>query len=129
MRSSWKNSWKDGVTMPKTKARMMAEEMESDQAEPISKLIRQIQNVKVDPEGGMGPVRRAVQKGVGALGPAVQGIESMMRRPRRDEDEMSELTREVGRSMNYKKGGKVKSSASKRGDGIAQRGKTRGKFV
>ena len=115
--------------MPKTKARMMAEEMESDQAEPLSKLIRQIQNVKVDPEGGMGPVRSAVKKGVGALGPAVQGIEGMMRRPRRDEDEMSELTREVGRSMNYKKGGKVKSSASKRGDGIAQRGKTRGKFV
>jgi hypothetical protein len=30
--------------------------------------------------------------------------------------------------MNYKAGGKV-SSASKRGDGIAQRGKTRGKIV
>ena len=30
----------------------------------------------------------------------------------------------------YKKGGKVKrSSASKRGDGIAQRGKTRGRMV
>jgi hypothetical protein len=27
------------------------------------------------------------------------------------------------------KGGKVKSSASKRGDGIAQRGKTRGKMI
>ena len=29
----------------------------------------------------------------------------------------------------FKKGGAVKSSASKRGDGIAQRGKTRGRFV
>lgn len=29
----------------------------------------------------------------------------------------------------FKKGGAVKSSASKRADGIAQRGKTRGKFV
>jgi hypothetical protein len=28
-----------------------------------------------------------------------------------------------------KKGGAVKSSASKRGDGIAQRGKTRGKLM
>lgn len=28
----------------------------------------------------------------------------------------------------FKRGGSVKSSASKRGDGIAQRGKTRGKF-
>jgi hypothetical protein len=31
--------------------------------------------------------------------------------------------------MGMKKGGSVKSSASKRGDGIAQRGKTRGKLV
>lgn len=120
--------------MPKTKARMMAEEMESDQAEPISKLIRQIQNVKVDPEGGMGPVRRAVQKGVGALAPAVQGVEGMMRRPRRTEDEMLELTREVGRGMNYKKGGKVKKmaaggSASKRADGCAVKGKTKGRIL
>jgi hypothetical protein len=35
-----------------------------------------------------------------------------------------------GDTENYKKGGKVKrSSASKRGDGIAQRGKTRGRMV
>ena len=31
--------------------------------------------------------------------------------------------------MGMKKGGKVKSSASKRADGIAQRGKSKGKFV
>ena len=29
----------------------------------------------------------------------------------------------------FKKGGSVKSSASKRGDGIAQRGKTKGRMV
>jgi hypothetical protein len=29
----------------------------------------------------------------------------------------------------YKRGGAVKSSASKRADGIAQRGKTRGKYI
>jgi hypothetical protein len=29
----------------------------------------------------------------------------------------------------FKRGGTVKSSASKRGDGIAQRGKTRGKYL
>ena len=35
-----------------------------------------------------------------------------------------------GTSENYKRGGKVKrSSASKRGDGIAQRGKTRGRMI
>ena len=32
-------------------------------------------------------------------------------------------------SPGYKKGGSVKSSASRRADGIAQRGKTRGKMV
>jgi hypothetical protein len=31
--------------------------------------------------------------------------------------------------MGMKKGGKVKSSASKRADGIAQRGKTKGKII
>ena len=31
--------------------------------------------------------------------------------------------------MGMKKGGKVRSSASKRADGIAQRGKTKGRFV
>lgn len=31
-------------------------------------------------------------------------------------------------NLGYKKGGSVKSSASKRADGIAQRGKTRGKL-
>jgi hypothetical protein len=50
----------------------------------------------------------------------------MTSRPRRSPDEMSELTREIGRGM--KSGGKV-SSASKRADGIAQRGKTRGRMV
>ena len=29
----------------------------------------------------------------------------------------------------YKRGGKVKNTASRRGDGIAQRGKTRGKYL
>ena len=33
------------------------------------------------------------------------------------------------RGADYKKGGSVKSSASKRADGIAQRGKTKGRFV
>ena len=32
-------------------------------------------------------------------------------------------------SRGMKKGGSVKSSASKRADGIAQRGKTRGKYI
>jgi hypothetical protein len=35
----------------------------------------------------------------------------------------------VSKSSKYKSGGSVKSSASKRADGCAQRGKTRGKMV
>ena len=42
-------------------------------------------------------------------------------------DEEKQKLRELGVEV-YKKGGKV-SSASKRADGIAQRGKTRGKIV
>lgn len=46
----------------------------------------------------------------------------------RSSEEMDELTREIKRgSKNMKKGGSV-SSASSRADGIAQRGKTRGKM-
>ena len=51
---------------------------------------------------------------------------------RLSDEEKDELRREVTRGNkgedSYKKGGKV-SSASKRGDGIAQRGKTRGKMI
>lgn len=47
---------------------------------------------------------------------------------RREEEDKASTTRtEMGKG--FKKGGKVKSSASKRADGCAQRGKTRGKMV
>jgi hypothetical protein len=43
---------------------------------------------------------------------------------------LSKLPTEVRNKMGYmKKGGQVKSSASKRADGCAQKGKTRGKMV
>lgn len=41
---------------------------------------------------------------------------------------MAKMNKAIGYG-GYKKGGKVASSASKRADGIAQRGKTRGKMV
>jgi len=46
----------------------------------------------------------------------VEGPEAANRRARREQ-------------LGYRKGGSVKSSASRRADGIAQRGKTRGKFI
>ena len=41
----------------------------------------------------------------------------------------AEARARMGRGSTYKRGGAVKSSASRRADGIAQRGKTRGKYV
>ena len=112
--------------MPRTPARMIAEGMEEEQTSPLGKILRQIRETKVDTEGGMGPMRRMVKGATGAVSPVIEAIERMTNRPRRTEEEMSELTREIGRGM--KKGGKV-GSASKRADGIAKRGKTRGKIV
>jgi len=49
---------------------------------------------------------------------------ALMARPRRSEEEMNELSREAAKGM--KKGG---MTASKRADGCAQRGKTKGRMV
>ena len=114
--------------MPRTPARIIAEGMEEEQTSPLGKILRQIRETKVDTEGGMGPMRRMVKGATEAVAPGIEAIERMTKRPRRSEDEMSELTREIGRGMNYKKGGKV-SSASARADGCAQRGKTRGRMI
>ena len=42
---------------------------------------------------------------------------------------MAKKETEEKSQSSYRKGGAVKSSASRRADGIAQRGKTRGKFI
>ena len=114
--------------MPRTPARMIAETMEEEQVAPLERQLRKLRETKVDTEGGMGPMRRMVKGVTGAAAPGIEMIEKLINRPRRSEEEMSELTREVGRGMGMKKGGKV-SSASKRADGIAQRGKTRGRMI
>jgi hypothetical protein len=75
----------------------------------------------------------------GKVGPALSGVakvtrdvarmpKALMARPARSDEEMDELAREVSRGTKKAKGGSV-SSASKRADGIAMRGKTRGKMV
>jgi hypothetical protein len=53
------------------------------------------------------------------------------RYPEEDEDRELKIPQNVLRGMGKKmaKGGSVKSSASRRADGIAQRGKTKGRFV
>ena len=47
----------------------------------------------------------------------------------RSVDTESLITGKRSANEGYKKGGKVKSSASKRADGIAQRGKTKGRYL
>lgn len=67
----------------------------------------------------------AASKGPGARGSAVKNMSMAERRMQL----AGRTMRSGGGVKAYKKGGAVKSSASKRADGIAQRGKTRGKIV
>ena len=117
--------------MNKTKARMIAEDMEEMQAMPGTRAMRKLREAKVDNEGGMGPVREMVKGVMGGVGNVLGPIKDLAsgRKPR-TEEEMSELTREIGRGIGrgMKSGGKV-GSASKRADGCAIKGKTRGRMV
>ena len=83
--------------------------------------------------GSLSPVYGAVT-GEGAYGKLADSglggiLPSMLSRQRKKEEE-EEKARQGGAptGTGMKKGGKV-SSASKRADGIAQRGKTKGRFV
>lgn len=77
-------------------------------------------------KGGMG---KAMRQGFGGIAPmmiARSGYENEEEERRAQEQAAAEQAAAQG----MKKGGKVKmSSASKRADGIAQRGKTKGKMV
>ena len=72
-------------------------------------------------KGGMG---KAMRQGLGGLAPM------MIARSGYKDEEEERRAQEQGQAaaQGMKKGGKV-SSASKRADGVAQRGKTRGKMV
>jgi len=97
---------------------------------------------KKDPDADKGPSRstidrlerRATEKDPDAdKGPSKEAIERLERRavaPRVSQarGSMKEKMREMGVTR-YKSGGSVKSSASKRADGCAIRGKTKGRMV
>lgn len=117
--------------MAKTKARLMAEDMEEQQATPGTRASRKLREANVSNEGGLGPLRELMRGVTAGLGKGAEGVYNKMAgRPGRTDEEMGELTREIGRmqSSGYKKGGKV-GSASKRADGCATKGKTRGRMV
>jgi hypothetical protein len=56
-------------------------------------------------------------------------LRSVARPAERNKDRLPYEPRPQSDESSYRKGGSVKSSASRRADGIAQRGKTRGKFI
>ena len=72
-------------------------------------------------KGGMG---KAMRQGLGGLAPM------MIARSGYKDEEEERRAQEQAATQGMKKGGKVKmSSASKRADGIAMKGKTKGRIV
>ena len=72
--------------------------------------------------GNMGVGSQAAKTG---LGDTFKGVA----RPPTSLANLGSALQQLGAGRAMKKGGAVKSSASKRGDGIAQRGKTKGRIV
>ena len=74
---------------------------------------------KVDPDAGKGPTDAEIAR-----------LERRASTPRisQTKGSMAEKMRSLGITR-YKAGGAVKAAASKRADGIAQRGKTRGRII
>lgn len=64
-------------------------------------------------------------KGMPPMDDDMGSIESL--RPKTSRQKKA--AKDIRSAMGMKKGGSVKSSASKRGDGIASKGKTKGRFV
>ena len=110
-----------------TPARRKAEQVDFAARYPVSKKLQDEQ------DKGDSSIQRAVAFMGTPVSLMAEGAKNYVTGNRqRSEEDMSELAREVARGeekiKNHKKGGKV-SFASKRADGIAQRGKTRGTIV
>jgi hypothetical protein len=104
----------------KTKARKIADEMELERTFPMASKMAKETPVMAQ------SAKDAIKGGLGI--PLAMGVDMITGPKKRSEEDMSELTREVARGNKMKKGGAVRS-ASSRGDGIAQRGKTRGRYL
>ena len=112
-----KEAEKERLAKLKTPARKIADEMEMDRAYPMSS--KMAKDTPIMAQSGLDALK-------GGLGiPLAMGADMVTGPKRRSEEDMSELTREIAKGNKMAKGG---MTASKRGDGIAQRGKTRGKM-
>ena len=104
--------------MKKTSARRTAEQMEAERTSPMaSKMAKETPMMAQT-------AKDALKAGVGI--PLAMGVDMITGPKRRSDEDMSELTREVAKGKKMASGGST--SASRRADGIAQRGKTRGKM-
>ena len=101
----------------KTPARKVAEQMETERTYPMSSKM-----AKETPMMAQ-TAKDALKGGLGI--PLAMGVDMITGPKRRSDEDMSELTREVAKGKKMAKGG---MTASSRADGIAQRGKTRGKI-
>ena len=101
----------------KTPARKVAEQMETERTYPMSSKM-----AKETPMMAQ-TAKDALKGGLGI--PLAMGVDMLTGPKRRSDEDMSELTREVAKGNKMAKGG---MTASSRADGIAQRGKTRGKI-
>ena len=122
----------------------LAGKMAARDAPALAGLLGRSKNVGETLSKDMGPVQYATgrrsmlqnQRGEGVITPKAPprggGTDPGARRPTRDELDIermgSDYMRKGGKVKKYKSGGSV-SSASKRADGIAMRGKTRGKYI
>jgi hypothetical protein len=94
-----------------------AKELEEEGAKTVKKLSDQAEVSKATGTGARGDT----------LAPRYESTPKTGRGYRDFETTSPRLSDEWG--PNYKKGGKVKSSASKRADGIATKGKTKGRII
>ena len=102
----------------KTPARKVAEQMETERTYPMSSKM-----AKETPTMAQ-TAKDALKGGLGI--PLAMGVDMITGPKRRSDEDMSELTREVARGKKMASGG---MTASKRADGIATKGKTKGRFI
>jgi len=104
--------------LKKTSARKTAEQMELERTSPMaSKMAKSTPTMAQT-------AKDALKAGVGI--PFAMAADMITGPKKRSEEEMSELTREVAKGKKMAKGG---MTASSRADGIASKGKTKGRFV
>lgn len=114
--------------MPTKKTpREIADQIDFEQSAPLSNKYIDVVGNRIDKMDD-GPLKEAAT-GLGLAGMTLPFIGDMVvGNKTRSREDRAELAREIARGEKKAKGGSI-SSASKRADGIAVKGKTRGRMV